>query len=302
MHQTLALVFNPVAGRGEFTSNLFEVVDRLTRGGFLVTAYPTAAAHDAYNFVRRHARDCDYLLCAGGDGTFNEVLDAVMQCGSRPVLGCIPAGSTNDFAVSLGLPRDILHAVDVVINGKRQFIDVGLFGKDHFAYAAAFGLFTDVSYTTPQGMKNLLGHAAYMLESVRRLASIQTYSCQIWLDGEKVEGDFILGMVTNSRSVGGFRFPDSLPIVLDDGQFEVMLVRRPRRFAHLQEIVSALLGVVSSFDGILIRHASSVRIVSETPLQWTLDGEYGGNTNDIVLQNLPRALQVMAPLSDPLVL
>ena len=290
----LLLIFHPGAGRQEFAPNLYEVVEQFTRRGFLVTAYPTQGPRDAYRMVRAHAAEYDYLVCSGGDGTLNESIDALMFCDRRPIFGFIPSGTTNDFATSLGLPKDALQAVATITDGVSTSFDIGRFGSDYFSYVAAFGLFTDVSYATPQSKKNVLGHLAYLLEGVKRLGSIQSYKCSIDLGEEVLSGEFLFGMITNSLSVGGFKLPGEA-ILMDDGLFEVVLLQMPRNFIDLQNVIASLLNGERYTDSLIVRKAARVIVRSEIPLSWTLDGEYGGEYGEIEIQNWPCAIDIMRP-------
>lgn len=278
-----------------FVQYLPEVIDRLTRYGFIVTAYPTQGPRDGYRFALENTKSYSRLICSGGDGMLNEMINALMLNARRPLFGYIPSGTTNDFAHSLNIPSDILLATDTIIKGSRRNVDIGRFGNTWFAYVAAFGLFTDVSYLTTQDMKNTFGHLAYVLESVRRLGSIKSIRCTVVLDNETVEGEYILGMVANSSYIAGFQTPVTTTPSLDDGLFEVFLVRRPRRFLDLQRIISALAGNGSAGDLIVFRKSASVRIISQESIPWTLDGEFGGDLSDITIENCPGAITMLAP-------
>lgn len=291
----LLLIFNPKAGKAEFASMLFEVVDRFTKAGFEVTAYPTQAEKDAYNMVLRRAGGFELICCSGGDGTLNEVIGALMKLEKKPPLGYIPSGTTNDFATSMKIPKNILEATAAVVAGNAYPIDVGCFGGDYFAYVAAFGLFTDVTYDTPQTSKNILGHAAYVLEGVKRLGSIQNYKCKISLDDETFSGSFIFGMASNSTSIGGFKMPMENTVSLDDGLFETVLVKRPKNFVDLQNIAASMMNGEIYTESLIVRKASRLRVESNTPIDWTLDGEFGGSTTDVVIENKRRAIEIMIP-------
>lgn len=294
----MLLVFNPRSGKGEFAGSLFDVIDRFTKSGWLVTAYPTQAPRNAYEMILQSGTEYDCVVCSGGDGTVSEAVDALMALPEKPVFGCIPSGTTNDFASSLNLPRDILQAAANIAEGIPFAIDVGKFGGGYFSYVAAFGMFTDVTYDTPQGLKNLLGHAAYILESVKRLGSIQAHECKITADGETFSGHFILALITNSTSVGGFKVPQEDSVLLDDGLFELLLLKKPRRFVDLQNIVASLLNRELYTDSLIVRKASKVRVVSKQPLNWTLDGEFGGSTTDVLIENQSKALEILVPKAE----
>ncbi|MDL2232990.1 YegS/Rv2252/BmrU family lipid kinase [Ruminococcaceae bacterium OttesenSCG-928-L11] len=294
--KTMLLIFNPKAGLELFRQNLFEVIDKFTANRFLVTAYPTHHQRDAYEAVTLMGSDFDYLVCSGGDGTLNEVVDGLMNLDVKPVFGYIPSGTTNDFAHSVGIPDDVLHAADVICNGEARPIDVGKFQGDYFSYVAAFGLFTDVSYGTPQSMKNLLGHAAYMLEGVKRLASIKRWHCRIDCDGEIIEGDFVFGMITNSMSIGGFRLPIEHEVKQGDGLFELILLKQVRRLAHLQDIIGAITGTNRASEYFIVRSARKITVTCTEPLDWTLDGEYGGQYEQTEIHVCQNALSLMMPI------
>jgi len=294
MRRKMLLIFNPTAGRGLFQDYLYEVVDKFTKNGFAVTLHPTQCKRDAYETALARGGDYDCLVCSGGDGTLNEVVDALMAMPRKPLLGYIPAGTTNDFAYSLGLSGDILLAADTICNGVPMPIDIGQFQTEFFSYVAAFGLFTDVSYGTSQSLKNILGHMAYVLEGVKRLPFIKPYHCDIVCDGEEISDDFIFGMVLNSVSVGGFRLPMVQENCLGDGAFEVILLKNINNFGELQAVIGTLMGDKCS-DSIIVRTASRIQITCDGPLDWTLDGEYGGSHQQVDIYIHKHALNIIAP-------
>jgi YegS/Rv2252/BmrU family lipid kinase len=291
----MLLVFNPKAGTQKFKSNLFAAVELFTAAGFLVTAYPTRGGGEAGSVVGEYAASYDAVVCAGGDGTIREVIDALLRHEKRPPFGMIPSGSANDLAASLGIPKSIMKAAATVIRGEAKMLDIGRFGDRHFAYMAAFGLFTDVAYTTPQNIKNMFGYFAYLLEGVKRLGSVSAYPCVITLDGETIEGEFVLGLVSNARSVGGIKLPEKINIQMDDGLFEVILMRKPTGIKDLQRIIAALNNQEIDEELFTVRKAGKVGFVSKEPVAWTLDGDFGGEVREISIENLCRAVEVMVP-------
>lgn len=292
--KTLLLIYNPMAGLTFFPQNLHEVLAKLTANGFLVTAYPTQEQRDAYRLALELAGGYDYLVCAGGDGTFNEIADALMLLEKRPRLGYIPCGTTNDFAHSMGLPTDILIATDAIIHGEPVGIDIGSFQQEHFSYVAAFGLFTDVSYETSQNMKNLFGHTAYMLEGVKRLANIKSWELSITCDGEAIDGEYIFGMVTNSISIGGFKLPLE-GYRQGDGLFELILLKRLRRFSQIPDVLSVITGNGGNSDNFVVRSGKNITVSCNEELGWTLDGEFGGRHREARIQVCQKALEIMCP-------
>ena len=295
MSQKMLFIYNPRAGKAQIRSNLLDIIDIFVKAGYEVTAYPTQAAGDAVKAVRTRRDGYDIVVCSGGDGTLDEVVSGMMQCDEKLPIGYIPAGSTNDFANSLGIPKSRIKAADVVVKGINFPCDIGAFNYDSFIYVAAFGIFTDVSYETKQDVKNVLGHAAYLVEGVKRLPSVRSYPLKITNSDQVIEGEFLYGMVTNSYSVGGFRGITGQDILLDDGLFEVTLIRKPSNPLDLNNIILALVDKRVKSEHIYTYEAQSIKVESEEPIAWTLDGEFGGDHLVAQIDNCHRALKIRIP-------
>lgn len=291
----MLFIFNPRSGRERLRTKLLDILDLFVKSGWEVTVYVTQRAGDAKERVEQKGGGVDLLVCSGGDGTLNEVVSGMMAWSreQRPQLGYIPAGSTNDFAASLDLSKNLLRAASTAVNGEPFAIDVGRFGEDrYFAYVAAFGAFTEVSYTTPQEAKNVLGHQAYMLEAVKRIAGLKSYHMRFFWDDQQLEEEFILGMVTNTISIGGFKGLVQPRVALNDGEFEVMLIRKPRNPKDIQSIVGCLINKDAENDCVYMFRTSRLRMESEEIVDWTLDGEYGGGVQEICIENLREEIVV----------
>lgn len=289
----MLFIYNPNAGTGVLKPNLSDILDIFVKGGYEVTVYPTQKYHDALAKTIAYTEPYDLVACSGGDGTLDEVVTGMCRRKEMVPIGYIPAGTTNDFASSLHISKDMLEAADTVVNGVPFSCDVGVFNDDFFVYIAAFGLFTDVSYETKQSMKNVLGHLAYVLEGAKRIFNVPSYHIRVEHDGEVLEEDFMFGMVTNSRSVGGFRGIIGRDVIFDDGVFEVTLIKTPRNPIELNEIVAAL--VIRQIDS---KHmysfkSSCVKFTSFEEIPWTLDGEFGGEHDEVLVQNKKQGLQIM---------
>lgn len=291
----LLFIYNPKAGKAQIRSNLLDIIDTFVKAGYEVTAYPTQSKGDATRAVLERSTDYEMIACCGGDGTLDEVVTGMMRSDEKLPIGYIPAGSTNDFARSLHIPKNMKNAADVVMQGKPFSCDIGSFNGDSFVYIAAFGLFTDVSYETRQEMKNVLGHMAYIAEGLKRLSMIKSYQIRAKHEELVIEGDFIFGMITNSVSVGGFKGITGNNITLDDGLFEVTLIRRPENPLELNMIVAALLDRNIDSKYMYCFKAESLVIESEEEIPWTLDGEYGGSHNRAEIRNEKQALQIYVP-------
>jgi len=291
----MLLVFNPKSGVQKFIAQLFDVADMFTAAGFLVTVYPTQAPGEAGNIITQYAGGYDYIVCSGGDGTIGEAIGALLPLDNHPVFGLIPSGTVNDFASSLGIPRDIMTAASIIIEGVVRPLDIGCFGKKHFSYVAAFGLFTDVAYATPQNIKNMLGNLAYFFEGVKRIGQVKSYRCKLTLDGEVIKGDFILGIVTNAHRIGGVKLPEEIGVEMDDGLFEVILLQTPESIKDRQGFIASLLNQDFNSDLLTIRKVREVGFVSTEPVAWTLDGDYGGEFIEVTLRNHHKALEIILP-------
>lgn len=289
----LLFIYNPNAGKELLKPQLADVIDIFVKAGYEVTAYPTQSYKDAYKKVKHMDDGYDLIVCSGGDGTLDEVVTGMMKRKNRIPIGYIPAGTTNDFASSLHISKNIMSAAYNAVNGTPFACDVGTFNKDVFVYVAAFGLFTDVPYQTDQTLKNLLGHAAYVLEGMKRLINIPTYKIKVTHDGEVIEDEFMLGMVSNSNSVAGFKGLMGKKVLFDDGEFEVMLIKRPKNPIELQEIITALL--IESFDTKYMYTFKTKEITFECreEIPWTLDGEFGGQHDVVKICNKQQALKIM---------
>ena len=289
----LLFIYNPNAGTGMLKPKLADVLDIFTKAGYEVTVYPTQRYHDGLAKTLSYTGDYDLVVCSGGDGTLDEVVTGMAQRDKKVPIGYIPAGTTNDFASSLHISKNMLEAADTIVTGTPFSFDIGQFNDDYFVYIAAFGIFTDVSYETKQSMKNILGHMAYILEGTKRLFNIPSYKIKVIHDGETIEDEFIFGMVTNSRSVGGFKRITGENVIFDDGVFEVTLFKTPKNPVELNELLGAIVMRQINSDRIYSFKSGEVRFESVEAIPWTLDGEYGGTHEEVVIKNKNQALQIM---------
>ena len=289
----LLFVFNPYSGKGQIKNKLVDIVDTFVKNEYEVTIHPTQAPQDARALVTHNAGKYDLVVCCGGDGTLDEVVSGMMKRQERRPIGYIPAGSTNDFANSLKLPKDMVKAAQAAVCGTCFPCDVGNMNGKYFVYVAAFGLFTSVSYGTPQEWKNLLGHAAYILEGAMSLHSVKIYAMHVECNGDVIDGDFIYGMVTNSNSVGGFKNMTGPNVQLDDGLFEVTLIKNPKNPVELHEILRSLTNLKDDTDLIYSCKTNEIRITAQEEVAWTMDGEFGGDHREVVIRNEKQAVNIM---------
>ena len=295
MSKKALFILNPHSGKGLIKNHLLEIMDILVKADYEVTVYPTQSRGDAERVMRERDKDYELVVCSGGDGTLDEIVTGMIQSGFKTTIGYIPAGSTNDFARSLKIPGTMKKAAEVIVAGNVFACDVGRFNRDVFVYIAAFGLFTEVSYGTPQEMKNMLGHMAYILEGMRRLSSIKSYHMKVESEEVSVEAEFLFGMITNSTSVGGFKRITGKYVQLDDGEFEVVLIKKPANPMELNLVMAALINRRVNTDCMYCFKTSSLKITSGEEVAWTLDGEFGGKHREVDICNLKKALAIRVP-------
>ena len=294
----ILFVYNAKSGKGQIGKYLSEIVDIFTKAGYMTVVYPTQKRDDAKEIISKIGYNFDRIVCSGGDGTLNEAISGLMHSDwykeKRVPLGYIPAGSTNDFATSIQLPKNMVSAAKIAVNGRIKKIDMGEFNEKNFVYVACFGAFSEISYSTSQEIKNILGHQAYILEAVKRFVPniTTTYKLKMHVNGKKLEGEFIYGMISNSNSVGGFKGLAGKDIGLDDGLYEVTLVKPPKTAFDLQEIVAALL--MNKKSRLVYKFKTSkLDVFSEERIDWVVDGEFAGSVNRARIVNRHKAVSVV---------
>ncbi len=298
--KTLLFLYNPHAGRGAIRIQLSDVVDLFVKAGYEVTVYPTQEKGDASRRIPLWADRYDRIVCCGGDGTMDEVVAGMLQTSARTPVGYLPAGTTNDFAKSLAIPTDLMEAAAIAAGGRLFDCDVGMFNDSSFSYIAAFGVFTEISYQTDQRLKSVLGQAAYLLNSPKSLMGMPSFTVEVEVNGEIVFDTFSYGMVTNAVSVAGMRNLTGSTVALDDGLFELTLVRTPTNAMMLGDIATNLLKQGDSYTPNIITYKTdSARFHCAEPIPWTLDGEFGGEHTDVEIRSLPRRITFVVP-DDPL--
>ena len=290
----LHLLINPNAGTRQARRFLPEMISVFNKADYLCSVYVTERRGDATDFARAHAGEADLVVACGGDGTLNEVITGLQLGGHKPLLGYIPCGSTNDFASGLGLPTAPLMACDAIVAGRPRTLDVGLFSPDrYFSYTASFGAFTSVSWSTPQNVKNVLGHAAYILEGIRSLADIRPIHMRITADGQVFEEDYIFGAVCNSTSLGGVLKLEDNAVDMNDGRFEALLIPFPPDLIALNRILNALRTHHYDDESLQFLRASSFLFEGSSDVTWTLDGEAAEGSSRVEIRNIHDAIKLI---------
>lgn len=292
----LLIIVNPNAGKGKMKNYLMDVCGIFSNGGYDVTVYPTKCRGDATQRASQIKQDeFDVVVVSGGDGTLNEVITGIMQSGVDITLGYIPAGTLNEWSSGLGISRNIKKAAQDVVDGEVLPLDIGKFGDKYFSYTASFGAFTEASYSAPQNVKNVLGQGAYVLEGIKSLGNIKPMSLRIVFDGKEVQGDYLFGAISNSLSLGGVLKFEKGIVELNDGVFELVLIKNPKNIAVLQNILDGLLKKDFNREGIEFFHANEIAVIGGEDVSWTLDGEYSEGSNEVIIRNIPSAINFVVP-------
>lgn len=295
MKKKMLFIYNPHAGKGKIKNRLSDIIELFIKNDYEIVVYSTKGKKDA----QKIAMEClsnekyDIVVCSGGDGTLNEIISGIMLIGEKIKIGYIPSGTMNDFAYSLNIPKNILKAAQVVMDGDLFYCDAGEINGEYFTYTAAFGLFTDASYETPQTSKNMLGKLAYILEGVKRLPNWKSYHMEITCGERVISDNFIYGMVANSNSIGGFKGITGKDVLLDDGLFEGIFIKMPQNVLDLQSIINDLLKGNLNSDLIYSFPVSEIQLTSEELVPWSLDGEYGGEFQNVNIKNYKQALTIV---------
>lgn len=287
-------IYNPHAGHVQIKYNLWDIVNTLSSVYKDLNIYSSTKQKDILNYVKRNGSKYDLIIISGGDGSLSETVNGLMKLEKKPKIGYIPAGSTNDYAASLKLPKDMKKCAELIAKHKdSKKIDIGKFNKNYFIYVAAFGAFTEVAYSTPQDIKNAVGHLAYILNGISSLSKIKSYDLSIKTDDKQYDGKYIYGMITNSLSVGGLYSLSNKNVKLDDGLFEVMLVKNPKDLFELEEITAYLLNPKLKTKLVETFKTKNLTIETKEKMSWTLDGEYGGSPKKIEISNINKAITLI---------
>ena len=290
----MLFVMNPYAGTRRGAKDLSEILSVFNQANYEVTTYMTSGTGDAFNFAKDRSEGMDVVVCCGGDGTLNETMSGLLTAGRDIPIGYIPAGSTNDFASSMKLSLNPIQAAKDIVEGQPIRYDAGRFGDRYFAYVASFGAFTRISYNTPQYVKNALGHTAYLLGGISELSQIRDIHIRMELDDQIIEDAFLFGAISNSTSVGGVLTLKPDQVDMGDGLFEILLIRKPRNFTELTECATAIQNLdFFACPTIIFRSASKVKVYVYENLDWTLDGEKAEGKQEIEVENLHHAIQLI---------
>ncbi len=273
--EKVLMIMNPYSGKRQANALLVDILELFGKKEYLTTVELTKNRGDGIKIAKELGGNYDKIVCIGGDGTLNEVVNGVLLGGHTTPIGYIPAGSTNDFATSLNIPKNIMQAALAITSANAHLIDAGKFGERYFSYVASFGAFTRSSFSAPQNLKNTIGRFAYFLEGVSDLSTVKPYHMRLELDGgtKVFDDEYVFGAISNSTSVGGILSFDPKSICMNDGKFEIFLVKYPKNIVELNDCIRALLSQQYDAESIVFTTASGGTVYSPTNVDWTLDGE-----------------------------
>lgn len=289
----LLLIVNPVAGMKKTAKHLAEIINVFNRADYDVHTYITDKQYGASHAIMNQGKDMDLIVCCGGDGTLNETINGLIKNDLHIPLGYIPAGSTNDFANSLGLSGDLVEAAKQIVKGTPRTYDVGKFGDRYFAYVASFGAFTKASYSAPQNIKNALGHTAYLLEGMQELSKIKHMHLRVETEKDVFEDDYLFGAICNSTSLGGVLTLNSKIVDMSDGLFEILLIRAPRNIQEISDCVMAMSNQTYDCGMVAFRSARKIKVTCGEELLWSLDGEKSEGIHEVEIENIPQRITLI---------
>jgi len=295
MSKKLLFVMNPRAGLRRANRFLCDILSLYAKAGWNCTVQMTTENQRGKEIVELYGKEADHIVCAGGDGTLNEVIAGIVSSSLKCSIGYIPCGSTNDFALSLKLPRGIMEAARVAVGGTVRRIDSGNFNGRHFNYTASAGSFTKVSYSVPQNVKNSIGRIAYLLETLKEIPEIHPIHLRFEADGILLEGEYLFACACNSTSLAGIlKFKKEL-VDLSDGLLEFLLIKEPANIVVVAEIIQCLQNMKYDHPNIQLISTKKAVITTDIPIDWSLDGELEANVRRAVIENVPGSINIMIP-------
>ncbi|MCE5172894.1 diacylglycerol kinase [Paenibacillus profundus] len=292
------LIYNPTSGREEGKKRLADILQMLDAAGIETTTHATDGEGDATTSAAEAIdRGYDMIIAAGGDGTLNEVINGMAGKPERPPLGIIPLGTTNDFARALGIPRNWEEACSIITRQMTRVIDLGQANDKYFINIAGGGSLTELTYEVPSKLKTMIGQLAYYMKGLEKMTRLRPTELRIELDGHGIfHGEFMLFLITNTNSVGGFEklAPDAR---IDDGLFDVIMLKKCNLAEFIRVAGMALRGEHVNDPLIMYAQTKRVSVTSPDTVQLNLDGEYGGLL-PATFQVLPSHLRIFADVPD----
>lgn len=294
MAKRVLLIVNPKSGDGIAVRWVADMVSMLSKKYDFVTVYFSKKQGDILNIASGYSGEYEAMVVVGGDGSLNEAIGGILLSGTDIDLGYVPTGTVNDFATSHGIPKNIKMALEKIADGEPKKCDVGSLNGRFFSYVAAFGAFTDVAYLTSQKSKETFGKIAYVAEAATRILKLKPIKMTYELDGERISGEYIYGMASNSKTIGGIVFYGSEDEeFLRDGELEITLVKYPFSSSELSAALVGLINPSANTKQVVKFRASSIKFEFEEETAFTVDGEFGGSFSSVDIKNIEGALSLI---------
>lgn len=294
MAKRVLLIVNPKSGDGIAVRWVADMVSMLSKKYDFVTVYFSKKQGDILNIASGYSGEYEAMVVVGGDGSLNEAIGGILLSGTDIDLGYVPTGTVNDFATSHGIPKNIKMALEKIADGEPKKCDVGSLNGRFFSYVAAFGAFTDVAYLTSQKSKETFGKIAYVAEAATRILKLKPIKMTYELGGERISGEYIYGMASNSKTIGGIVFYGSEgEEFLRDGELEITLVKYPFSSSELSAALVGLINPSANTKQVVKFRASSIKFEFEEETPFTVDGEFGGSFSSVDIKNIEGALSLI---------
>ena len=295
MKNNILIIVNPNAGKGRVQKKIHKIASNFSKQNYLVDIIYTKKNYSATDIINDYKGKLDIVICCGGDGTLNDLINAIMYLENKPKISFIPIGTMNDFANTIGLYRFKFWLPNNMKYARKMNVDIGTFNGRYFNYVAAFGAFTMVPYVTKQSLKKIFGKLAYFIVALKYFKKIRGYSVEVNIDNKEIKDDFIYGSISNSKTIAGFRWFGKREIDLNDGKYELILIKKPKHKIGIVGIAINILFRRYNSKYFCYYQGSNIKIKSQVHLNWTLDGEYGGRAKEVLIKNNKQALTMVIP-------
>lgn len=287
----ILMIINAKSGLKKSKADLLDVMDIFCRNGYSLTSYVTQSHMDAYRYVMSLRVRYDIICVFGGDGTMNEVTNALMKKKHKPLLGYFPSGTMNDFGSNFDLGNDFRKIAEMICQGNIRQFDVGLFNDRYFNYVAAFGAMCDVPFTTDRNAKEVLGNIAYILEGISKLSEIHSNHVSYTINGIRHEREVLFGLIYSGNRVAGMELETKRRAKIDDGLFNVLIVDYVPSIFEVPDILTTLIQNKKYIHSYQTDH---ITLEFEDNVIWTLDGEEAKVKGRAEVSIINKALKLIA--------
>lgn len=296
MKKEILIIVNPNAGKGKVNKYIPQICDNLEKKGYELEVIYTSEKENGEKIIENYIRYIDAVVVCGGDGTISQVINGIIKSHKKIDITFIPFGTTNDYARTVGMSNKKYSLSKNLPKYREVGIDIGSFNNDkYFYYVAAFGVCTNIAYSTSQSDKNKMGKFAYYKKALKQFKNMKAYQTTIVTDDEIIKDEFIYGGITNSVAIGGFKWFKRNDVKINDGLFELVLIKKPKNRLALIKTFLSILRKKYDQKNIYYMKTKNLQIDFEEEVSWTLDGEFGGTVNHVLVKNNKNRLELLVP-------